>query len=125
MLTAERVGLQQITRKMLAMDQANGKGPVADDQLTVTFPDGGQESILQLAQTAQALRAAEAASDETLVRMVHPDWSDTEVGEEVMAIRTGAAARMAITVPGDNVIGTTTDPNQPDGMTPGNAGFPG
>jgi hypothetical protein len=118
MLTAERVGLQQIVRKMLAMDQANGKGAVADEELTVTFPDGGQESILQLAQTAQALRAAEAASDETLVRMVHPDWSDTEVADEVMAIRTGAAARMAITVPGDNVIGTTTDPNA-------NAGFPG
>jgi hypothetical protein len=119
LLNAERTGLQQILRKMLAMDQAAANGTVADEELTVSFPDGGQLSLLQLAQTAQALRVAEAASDETLVRMVHPDWSDTEVGDEVMAIRAGAASRLAVTIPGDNVIGTTTDPNASD------AGFTG
>lgn len=85
-LGPERVGLQTILRKCLAMEQAAAIAPVQDDELTVTFPDGAAESPLQLAQTAQALRVAEAASTETLVRMVNPDWSDDQVATEVLAL---------------------------------------
>lgn len=109
MIGAERAGLQTIVRKMLAMDEARGLGPVSDDQLTVAFPDGGQETILQLAQTAQALRAGEAASDETIVRMIHPDWTDTDIAREVGMIRTDSAARLAASVPPDFAGTTTTD----------------
>jgi hypothetical protein len=95
-LNEERIGLQSIIRKMLAMDQAAGNGPVADDTVTVSFPEGTEESPLQLAQTVQALRVAEAASDETIVRMVHPDWADDQVTAEVVAIRGQAAAQATL-----------------------------
>lgn len=54
---------------------------------TVVFPTAVQPTILELAQTAQALRTAEAASTESLVRMVHPDWDDQEVSDEVGRIK--------------------------------------
>jgi hypothetical protein len=92
-LNQERPGLETILRKALAMDQAARLGPVADDLLTLEFPPGAQETPIQLAQTQQALRAAEAASDMTIVRMGHPDWTDAQVADEVRQIREGTAAR--------------------------------
>lgn len=40
-----------------------------------------------LAKTLVALAAAEAASIETRVRMVHPDWDQTQIDREVTAIK--------------------------------------
>lgn len=56
------------------------------DDVRVEFPDGVQESTMTLANTAQALRNAEAASVATRVRMVHPDWTDDQVDTEVALI---------------------------------------
>ncbi|MBF8193273.1 hypothetical protein ITP53_47925 [Nonomuraea sp. K274] len=53
---------------------------------TVVFGDSVSPDILQLAQTAELMRRAEAASDETLVRMLHPDWDEDQVTEEVRLI---------------------------------------
>lgn len=92
-LNSERPALETILRKALAMDQKAGLGPVADDALTVEFTDGAQETPLQVAGTLQALRAAEAASDLTIVGMLHPDWTVQQVADEVRLIREGAAAR--------------------------------
>jgi len=50
------------------------------------FPDVVLPDQLELAQTAAALSGADAASKETLVRLVHPDWSDEEVRDEVKMI---------------------------------------
>jgi A118 family predicted phage portal protein len=92
-LNNERPALETILRKALSMDQKAGLGPVADDALTVEFTGGAQETPLQVAGTLQALRAAEAASDLTIVGMLHPDWTVEQVAEEVRLIREGAAAR--------------------------------
>lgn len=54
--------------------------------IALEFEDGVQEPMVNLAATAQALRNAQAASTETLVRYVHPDWDDIRVGNEVEAI---------------------------------------
>ena len=102
MLHAERVGLQYIVEKMLAMDQSAGHGQVAD-AVQVTFPEGAQETPLQMAQTAAALRAADAASDATLVRYVHPDWNDEQVTNEVQAI--GAQRRGDVLTNPDTFVG--------------------
>jgi hypothetical protein len=45
-----------------------------------------QDSPLAIAQTVQALRAAEAVSDQVAVGMVHTDWDEDEVLEEVARI---------------------------------------
>lgn len=71
--------------KLLAVDQAIFGGP-GTGEVEVSFADGVEESTLVLAQTAQALRTAEAASTEVLVAMIHPDWDETAVTAEVTKI---------------------------------------
>ncbi|WP_282795174.1 phage portal protein [Streptomyces sp. CC224B] len=49
----------------------------------VEFQDSVSEGLGELATTAELLRRAEAASTDTLVRMMHPDWDDKQVRKEV------------------------------------------
>lgn len=67
---------------------------ITPGELGVAFQDGVQESALSLANTALALRNAEAASVETRVAMVHPDWDADDVTAEAQRIlaETGGAA---------------------------------
>jgi hypothetical protein len=83
----ERPALVHLVRKMLTVDAAVFNTPGLDpDGLTVTFPDSVQDSPLSLAQTAQALSVARAASTHTLVQLVHPEWEQPEVDAEVERI---------------------------------------
>ncbi len=50
------------------------------------FGDAVQASQLELAQTAQLLYAAESASTEVRVAMVHPDWDDEQVQAEAAKV---------------------------------------
>ncbi|MGA5467838.1 phage portal protein [Streptomyces arboris] len=52
----------------------------------VELQDGITEGPTELATTAELLNRAEAASRETLVRMLHPEWDDIRVRQEVDAI---------------------------------------
>ncbi|MEU8035700.1 phage portal protein [Streptosporangium sp. NPDC049078] len=56
---------------------------VTPERPTITFGDSVSADMLQLATTAELMRRAEAASDETLVRLLHPDWDDSEILAEV------------------------------------------
>lgn len=62
-----------------------------DKSITVERPDINWTEIvlpdkLEIAQTAAALAGAEAASKQTLVQMVHPDWTTDQINEEVQRI---------------------------------------
>lgn len=57
--------------------------PVQAFPVEVTFPETVQPTLLELANTAQALKNAQAASRWILVKLVHPDWGDEQVQEEV------------------------------------------
>lgn len=79
---------------------------------TVEFQDSISESAGEVAQTAALLRQAEAASTDTLVRMVHPDWRDeTRIAAEV-----------------DRILGESgravNDPTETGAEGGGHAGFP-
>lgn len=78
--------LEQLLKKALLVDAAVFGTGVTEVPVTVTFADAVQESMESLARTAQLLRGAEAAATKTLVAMVHPDWDDTAVDEEVKQI---------------------------------------
>jgi A118 family predicted phage portal protein len=91
-----RPALQGILEKLLWVDQAIFNSKVKPAAPDVAFPDAVQESQLTLAQTAAALRAADAASDETLVGMLHPDWDEDDIADEVKRIQ---AQRQASPVP--------------------------
>lgn len=57
----------------------------------VEFQDSISEGLGELATTAEMIHRAEAASRETLVTMLHPDWNDKQVTAEVGKIRNESA----------------------------------
>ena len=65
-----------------------GDTSVTPERPGVNFAEVVLPDRLEVAQTAQALATAEAASKQVLVQMVHPDWTEAEVDEEVQRIRT-------------------------------------
>lgn len=90
-----RPALSELLHKLLLVDAAVFGTPILPSRPQVEFPDGVQESLLSLAQTAQALRAAEAASTDVLVEMLHPEWDEAQRAEEVARI----AAERSTSVP--------------------------
>lgn len=76
----------RVLAKLLTVDADLFGGSYDPTGLTVAFPDSVQESPESLARTAQALRAAEAASTKTLVQLAHPEWDDEQVTDEVALI---------------------------------------
>lgn len=91
-----RPALEAILEKLLWVDKAIFNTPVKPQAPDVAFPDAVQESQLSLAQTVQLLRAADAASDETIVGILHPDWDEDDIAAEVALI---VAQRQASAVP--------------------------
>jgi len=81
-----RPALQELVGKLLSVNADVFHQRHEGTGLTVSFPDGIWETPLQAAQTAAALRAAEAASTRTLVALVHPDWDAVRVDAEAVAI---------------------------------------
>lgn len=63
-----------------------------DSPPEVEFPPLADADMLTLAQTAQAVFAASAASKYTLVKMIHPDWDEDQVAEELARIDEDAQA---------------------------------
>lgn len=85
-ITTWAPALAQYVELHLALEAVHFAGP-ASERPGVEFGDSVTESPEQVARTAQLLSAAGAASTETLVRMVHPDWDDDQVREEVDRIK--------------------------------------
>ena len=88
-----RPALRQIMAALLDVDAHVFGGPGRHGDLPeVEFPDALAPSMDALAQTVQLLRAAEAASTETMVEMVHPDWNREQVTAEVGRIQSERAS---------------------------------
>lgn len=110
-------GLADILEALLAVEASPlFRAGAAVERPVIEWQDSISESPLDLAQTAAALRTAEAASTETLVRLVHPDWDDQRVRAEVDAIN-AESGRGPLTDPaalGPGGAGLTG----PDGLPP-------
>ncbi|MDR7385221.1 phage portal protein [Promicromonospora iranensis] len=92
----ERPALLHLVRKMLDVDTAVFSTPELDGtELRASFADTVQDSALVMAQTVQALETARAASTETKVRMMHPDWEPEMVKAEVALILSETGAPLA------------------------------
>lgn len=80
------VGIADIVEAQLALE-ASGLFPgirgVEVERPEVRFQDSVQDDIKTLAETAELMRRAEAASTETLVALVHPDWDERDQKAEV------------------------------------------
>ncbi len=117
-------GVLDLTKILLAVDNAQfGASNNLDADITVQFADTVSDSQLTRAQTAQMLRAAEAASTRTLVELVHNDWDGDQIAEEVALIEGEIEA--VEPVAGDGQV-TPDDGTDPGGSVPGPAvGAPG
>ena len=104
-----RPAMIDLVRLMLAVDRQyfRGQGD-PETRPDALWPDAVSESGQSVAQTASLLRAAEAASTETLVKMVHPDWDDALITEEVTKIEGEKQAAMP---PAFDLAGSMHDPN--------------
>lgn len=99
----------QLATTLLEVDHAiGGGGAVASDELIIGWPPTHQQSERQRAETADLLRRAEAASTETLVRMLHPEWDETQVDDEVTLIND--ARTLVTAVPGYESEGPGDEP---------------
>lgn len=82
-----RPAITEHVRKTLLVDASVFNSGANPEGLEVKFNDSAQDTPLQLATTAEMLTRAKAASVQTLVRLVHPDWQETEVDDEAARIK--------------------------------------
>ncbi|NUR25511.1 MAG: phage portal protein [Catenulispora sp.] len=78
-----RPGLAHAIEALLAVDKEVFGGSTEVQRPNVEFEDSVQEDPLQLATTVEMLTRAQAASVDTKVRMVNPEWDDKMVQAEV------------------------------------------
>lgn len=78
--------LSGLLETLLAIDAQVFRSGVTPERPQIEFPDGVKPNPLDLATTVKTLHDARVASTKTLVQMVHPDWDDDRVTEEVAAI---------------------------------------
>jgi hypothetical protein len=83
--------IRRIVHALLALDAAQFNSGIVPEVPTVEFPPPHTPSEETTARTLQMLAAAEAVSIDTRVRMLHPEWDDTAVAEEVARIRADQA----------------------------------
>lgn len=109
-----RPALANAYYSLMCLEKAVFKRPIVPMRPQITFPDAVLPSMQELAQTALALSNAEAASKETLVQLIHPDWTPQQVEEEVQRLRSEAGfdilgrARISLAAP----QGSTEDVGQ-------------
>lgn len=75
--------LVEILTKKLAVDRVFFSTGAGVEKPVVEFPDISQATPEQAAGTVQLLFAAESASAKTRVGMLHPDWDEKQIDEEV------------------------------------------
>ncbi len=93
-------GLAELATIQLAVDAAIfGQSPAPTETVTVDWPSMHQESDRQRAETVQLWEQARAASVDAKVRMLHPEWDDQRVDDEVAAINGEQAMPVSIVGP--------------------------
>lgn len=79
--------LRQIIFALLTIANEMFGAKVVPEKPKVIFPPSVKENPMSLATVVKTIEDAKAASTETKVRMLHPEWSDDMVDEEVQKIQ--------------------------------------
>lgn len=87
-------GMSDALFALLELDAVHFGSKAPAERPRVEFPDGVAESPMDTATTLDLLNRAQAVSTATRVKILHPEWNDTEVAAEAAAIlrETGTAA---------------------------------
>lgn len=79
--------LEDLAFALLVIDAQEFSSGITPFPVEVKFPESVQPTVMELAQTAKALRDAKAASDETIIALVHPDWTEGQVSAELTRLK--------------------------------------
>ena len=110
--------LARVVQLLLMVERAASLSTVEPFLPHIEFGDSVSEAPETLARTVEILRRAEAVSFETRVRMVHPDWDQPQVDEEVQRLMRESG--QAVEDPG-TFRGSAGDPAGPPGLPGGPA----
>ena len=82
--------LEGIMTAMVHLDNAlwPQAGSDSDDKVRVQFADSAANDISTMSAAVQMLAAANSASIETRVQMLHPDWTKKQISEETERLKT-------------------------------------
>lgn len=84
-------GLRSHLYTQMWIDKTVFGHPVTPERPVIVWPEAVVPSLSELGQVAVSLSTAEAASKQTLIQMLHPDWSDDQVQDELARIKEQAA----------------------------------
>ena len=88
---------------------------------TIEFADSIQESLGEMAEALAKIQQAQAMSTDTKVRLLHPDWKENQIQEEVKAINDemGLGVEPPVTDPAGLAFSVTGGaPDNDDEQTP-------
>lgn len=81
--------LESIMSTMVHLDAKlfPGAGSDTDDQVKVRFADSMSNDLSTMSSALQMLNSAAAVSTELKIQMLHPDWTQKQVAEEVERVK--------------------------------------
>jgi hypothetical protein len=88
--------LKELIKAMCIIKQTylGGKFTCDLDAINIAFSDGISNNMAEVSNSVKTLSDAKAISTDTKVRMVHPEWTDEQVQEEVERILNDEQAGM-------------------------------
>lgn len=82
-----QAALKQLTYMMILLYNEELGGKLEDDiTVNITFNDGLTNDISELSSSLKMISDAQAASTETKVRLLHPDWEEDQITKETARI---------------------------------------
>lgn len=81
--------LEAIMTAMVHLDATlfPGSGSDTDDTVKVKFADSSSNDLSTMSAALQMLNSAESISTEVKVQMLHPDWTQKQIAEEVERVK--------------------------------------
>lgn len=103
--------LEQIMTAMVHLDSKlfPGKGSDADDNVKVRFADSMSSDLSTISGALQMLNSAAAISTEMKVQLLHPDWTQKQIAEEVDRVKRENGLNMDVP---DMMMGDLESPAQ-------------
>jgi len=82
-----KAAIEDLLQIALIIDKEQFRSGVEPYRPNVEFQDSLANDPAQIAQSVELLNRAQAASIDTKVRMLHPDWSEQQIEAEVLTIK--------------------------------------
>jgi hypothetical protein len=107
--------INDVVRAMLRLDKKVFRSSINTEiEFSVVLPANNQPDISQLAQVVEQLERAGAASIQTKVDMLHPDWTEQQKEEEIERIQAEHSFAAQMEMP-SAINNTEEEPVPPEG----------